>query len=359
MKHSMIAVALLWLAPALAGCRKSAAGPTPPVLSGSGTPPTILSVGSPTKDEDPSVLRAADGTMYVAWFSDRGGNADIYVARSADRVTWSAPVRLGSTQWADFYPNLIQDRTGRLHLVWFQWVALRVGQIRHSSSLDGVTWAPEDFVTTEFLLDDWVPTIAEKPDGGLIVVLVAAKRESSVGNNQLYVVTRSPTQTAWSAPVSMSVNSPTAHDHLPFIARTGSNELTLVWSRFTGDEDFITNPRSDLMLSRSADGVSWSAPITVTTDQRGQNLFAQLYQRHDGSWTLLWLSTRTGAQAMYEVPVLAAAGFPAGARINALLPAGYSHRLSTTPVAGQYLAAWVQGPKDVEDVYVRLITPAP
>ena len=39
----------------------------------------LLSIDSPTKDEDPSVVRGRDGTLFVAWFSDRGGNADIYI----------------------------------------------------------------------------------------------------------------------------------------------------------------------------------------------------------------------------------------------------------------------------------------
>jgi hypothetical protein len=39
----------------------------------------LLSTNSPTKDEDPSVLRAQDGRLIVAWFSDRGRNADIYL----------------------------------------------------------------------------------------------------------------------------------------------------------------------------------------------------------------------------------------------------------------------------------------
>ena len=350
---------LLIVAATLVACKSSSVEPKIPVQQGTGTTPVILSVGSPTKDEDPSVLRAANGTMFVAWFSDRGGNADIYVSSSANRVTWTTPVRIGSPQWADFYPNLIQDRTGRLHLVWFQWVSLFVGQIRHTSSLDGVTWAPEDFVTTEFLLDDWVPTIAEAPDGSLIVIIVAGKRNTAVGNNQLYRVTRSPTQTTWSAPVAMSVNSASEHDHLPFIARTGANEMTLVWVRYTGAADFIVNPRSDLMQSTSSDGVTWSTPVIVTSDQRGQNLFPQLYQRHGGAWSLLWLSTRTGTPTMYEIPAASSGAFPTGLTINTLLPAGYSHRLATTPVAGEYLAAWVQGPKDVEEVYVRLIKPVP
>ena len=85
------------------GCRKTPAGPSDPepVLS----PPTLLSSGSPTKDEDPSVLLARDGTMFVAWFSDRNNNPDIYVARSSDRKTWTAPVRVTSGPAGDFYPT--------------------------------------------------------------------------------------------------------------------------------------------------------------------------------------------------------------------------------------------------------------
>jgi len=70
----------------LAACGGSAAtGPEP---AGSSTfqptDPRLLSTGSPTKDEDPSVLRARDGTMFVAWFSDRGNNPDIYVTSTAN-----------------------------------------------------------------------------------------------------------------------------------------------------------------------------------------------------------------------------------------------------------------------------------
>ena len=136
-----------------------------PLEGAAATPPALLSTGSPTKDEDPSVLLAADGRVFVAWFSDRGNNPDIYVASTNDRRTWSAPVRVTSGPGGDFYPNLLQDSGGVLHLVWFQWVALFVGQIRHATSSDGITWSPEEAVTTEFLVDDWVPTVAEAPDG--------------------------------------------------------------------------------------------------------------------------------------------------------------------------------------------------
>ena len=350
---------IAWAAMILLGacaCRKQPSEPDDPIEPGTATPPVLLSVGSPSGDEDPSLLRAANGTVYAAWFSNRGTSADIYIASTTDRATWSTPVQVSREPHGDFYPNLIQDSQQRLHLTWFAWVAPFLGQIRHSSSLDGVTWSDADAVTTEFLLDDWVPTMAEGPNGSLLVYFVAAKRNLALGNNQIYLAVRRPGQAAWDPPVPLSINSPTEHDHLPFVARTGPGQFTMVWVRFAGDADFITNPRSDLFTATSSDGLTWSAPVRVTSDQRGQNLFPQIYQRHDGSWFLLWLSTRTGSPTMYEMPVSGLASFPAGLTVNALLPAGYSHRLTTTPKPGEYLAAWVQGGKGVEDVYYRLIT---
>src|SRR5512134_561046 len=56
--------------------------------------PRLLSAGSPSKDEDPSVLRAADGTIFVAWFSERSGNPDIWITSTRDGVEWTDPVRV-------------------------------------------------------------------------------------------------------------------------------------------------------------------------------------------------------------------------------------------------------------------------
>ena len=97
----------------------------------------FLSAGSPTKDEDPSVLRARDGTLFVAWFSDRGGNPDIYLTSARDGGAWTAPVRVTTNGGGDFYPSLFQDEAGTIHLVWFRWTAPFVGNIWHNSSSDG------------------------------------------------------------------------------------------------------------------------------------------------------------------------------------------------------------------------------
>lgn len=260
---------------ALFGCKKSA--PTEPTDGSTATTPVLLSVGSPTEDEDPSVLKAQDGSLLIAWFSDR--------------------------------------------------VALAVGQIRYSSSKDGVTWTAHEAVTTEFLVDDWVPTITEAPGGGLLVYFVSAKRDQN-RTADIYVVSKAPSATVWSSALKVAgINSLAEHDQLPFVARTGP-VLTMTWVRYdTSDPDFITNPKSAL----------------------------ELYQHHDGSWYLMWLSTRSGVPRVWEIPLASAGRYPAGVVLNSNLPDGYSHRMAATRNPGEYLAVWVQGAKGSRDVYYRYL----
>ncbi len=339
---------------ALLGCKKSM--PTEPTDNSTATPPVLLSVGSPTEDEDPSVLRAQDGSLLIAWFSDRGGNSDIYISRSQDGATWPAPTRVTILPFGDFYPNLIQGTDGTFHLVWFSWVTLAVGQIRYSSSRDGVTWTSHEAVTTEFLVDDWVPTITEAPGGGLLVYFVSAKRDQN-RTADIYVVSKATGATVWSPAAKVAgINSLTEHDHLPFVARTGA-VLTMTWVRYdTSDPDFITNPKSALYLATSTDGRAWSTPAKVTTETgKVVNLFPELYQHHDGSWYLMWLSTRSGVPRVWEIPLASAGRYPAGLVLNSNLPDGYSHRMVATKNPGEYLAVWVEGVKGSRDVYYRYL----
>jgi hypothetical protein len=224
------------------------------------------------------VLLAADGTLYIAWFSDRGNDNDIYISRSTDETTWSAPVRVSKTSSADFYPNLIQDQDGTLHLVWFQCVDLFLGQIRHASSADGTRWSVEVAVTTELLTDDWLPSLVVAPDGGLLAYFVSRKRISGNSTNEIYVARHPPGGTTWEPARRLTaVNSSMDHDVLPYAARIGSN-VGLVWVRHDArNADFITHPKSDLFYATSSDGLTFSTPTQVTRESgNAANLFPQL-----------------------------------------------------------------------------------
>lgn len=346
---------------ALVACGEEVPPTFPPPFEPAG--PFLLSTGSPTKDEDPSVILARDGSVVVAWFSDRGGNPDVYITRTTDGTNWASPVRVTTNAGGDFYPNLFQDDAGTFHLVWFRWYALERGHIVHNESAGPLAWNPanEDSVTTVPDVDDWVPCITGAADS-LLVFFVSNERDVVNPTNEIYLTVRHPGEDGWDAAIPVpGVNSATEHDHLPFAARTGPDEFTLVWVRHDTSQPspwLSPPPTSHLYYSQSTDGTTWSAPVPVTNDAGAVvNVFPALYRRHNGEWRVLWLSTRAGAPAVFELAVAALDAYPAGIVENTSLPPGYSHRIAPTPVSGAYLGAWVQGPEGSQDVYYRVLRP--
>jgi hypothetical protein len=347
---------IVLLAAGVLGC----SGCDPVAVDDSLFPPTaatVLSSGSPTKDEDPSVLRAQDGALYLAWFSDRGNNPDIYVTWTTRGSSWSAPVRVTTSPNGDFAPQLMQDESGVFHLTWFRWSAPNLGNIWYNSSPDGRTWstANEVRVTNAFNVDDWVPSIVQTADGTLFVYFVSALRDPAA-HSDIFFAQKRPGQTSWSAVARVAgINSASEHDHLPFAMRTG-NTITLVWVRHDASQALPwLNPKSHVYYATSTDGLTWSAPVRVTNDAGNVvNLFPGLYQEADGTWFLNWLSTRNGAPALFELRLGSIATFPIGLRQNPALPgAGYSHRITATATEGVYLGVWVQGADGVQDIYYR------
>lgn len=318
----------------------------------------LLSTGSPTKDEDPSVLLARDSSIYVAWFSDRRGNSDIYLTRTTNGTNWAAPIRVTTDAGGDFYPNLFQDSAGVFHLVWFRWTALNVGHIYHNTSADGLVWSTsgEEQVTTDPSVDDWVPTVTQAPGGTLLVYFVSAKRDTATHNTELYVARKAPGG-AWTAAVKTAgVNNTTQNDHLPFVGRTGAAQITLVWVRNDSIQPipYLAN-KTHLWYSTSADGLTWAAPARITNDTDFVvHLFPQLYADHAGQWSLLWLSNRLGPVQVFELPAASFGSYTTATVADTALPgAGYSHRVAPTRVAGVFIGVWVQGPDGSQDVYYR------
>ena len=319
----------------------------------------LLSTGSPTKDEDPTVLRARDGRMFVAWFSDRGGNPDIYLTSTRDGRTWDAPIRITSDPGGDFYPSLIQDKYGTFHMVWFRWTALNQGNIWYNSSEDGVTWrtSTEVKVTQAVNVDDWVPSIVETADGKLLVFFASQRRwPAATPTYDLYVAVKRPESNTWDAVVGVpGVSTPTHHENLPVAARTG-DRITLVWVRHDLSQTFPwVAAKSDLYYATSLDGMTYTSPRQITNDAGNVvNVFPALYEAQAGGWSLNWLSTRGGAPSVFELPLSNTNRYPEGITENRALPPGYSHHIAATPVPGVYLGVWVQGPEGAQDIYYRV-----
>lgn len=341
----------------ITSCKKTPAEPSENVST---TTPSLISTDNAGKDEDPSLL-ATPGKLFIAWFSERSQQQHLFVRSSTDNgKTWGPTNRITTVETGHFYPSLFLDSKGALHAVWFRWVQLFVGQIRHATSTDGVTWTLPEPVTVQFLVDDWVPSITEAKDGTLLVYFVSQKRDLALGLNQIYLAAKAPGAAQWTTPVAVpGVNGGAKSNHLPYATRIG-DEVALVWVR--NDPPSLTPwlapvPKSDVFFATSPDGKSFSNASQVTKEGAGiANVFPYLYQRHDNSWWLVWQSTRRGGAKVFEIAVAGLSNYPTGVVEDAWMPSGYSHKIVRTTTPNEYLAAWVQGIDPTQDIYAMTLT---
>jgi hypothetical protein len=295
--------------------------------------------------------------LYVAWFSDRTGTGDIYVMRTDQGTQWSEPARVTTDQGGDFAPSLIQDGAGVFHLAWFRWTAPFLGHIWYNRSADGLTWDPEDEVrvTDEVGVDDWVPTLVEAPDGGLVVYFASALRNESDGVTDLYMSRLPPGGAPWSdARRVVGLNSAAEHDHLPNVTRMG-DRIGITWVRHDTSEALPwLNRRSHIYYATSPDGEIWGSPVALTSDPGPiVNLFPGLYQEGGSRWRINWLSTRTGDPVLYDARVTSTGETAGGpARVDGVGP-GYSHRIVWTGSGRVHLGVWVTGPEGSQDLEYR------
>jgi hypothetical protein len=335
----------------------AAPGPDgPPVPVYTPGDPIVIGDGA-GNDEDPAVLVAADGSLYVTWFSESEG-FDIVISRSTDGQTWSPPVHISSGSARDFGPTLYQDVTGRIHAVWFRWDSgAPPGHLMHDASApgDGLAWstADENEVTTVGAWDDWVPSIAADDSGQMHV---AFARNTCPPPDECYGIytTSSATGAVWSDPVPVVQADATTEHHLPSIAYL-DGELWLAWDPFdrAANTPFDNSSTGSHISIMRYDTGTWVDRGDITArDDNEVSLFPHLFAAHGGAPHLLWLSAGPIAATNVEKGLAELDTEPRP------LPslAGYSARLVATPTADVYLAAWVQGPDGEREVAIQLMT---
>jgi hypothetical protein len=349
---------------AFAACGGGSASPDAAAIDGTTTDaapafepgaPLLLSTASPGNDEDPAVLLARDGSIYVAWFSESAGN-DIVISRTVDGVAWSPPVHVSSGAATDFGPTLYQDAGGVIHAAWFRWAGSSPpGKIVHAraTSPDSVAaWTAEVDVTTASATDDWVPSLTASPSGALVV---AFARNTCAPPSTCYAIvaaTSNDIGASWGAPVPVVTAGSGVQHHLPAIANTGG-ELVVAWDPW---DSTAASPYASLQagahvsIIHSATGATWNGTSDLTARATDRiTVFPTLFADHDGAWHAAWLDADASGQRVVEVPLTSPSTTPATLPID-----GYSPRVVATPTPGVFLAAWVAGPQNERDIYVRV-----
>jgi hypothetical protein len=338
------------------GCSGPSISPREPEGAASRHSETVALLPHPGKDEDPSLLRGADGAFWLAWFSERSGNADIWMTRSPDGVHWQPPWQVTSHPDADFCPSLLQARDRRFHLAWFRQAA-RSG-IRNiyyaSGDAHGRNWSAPRAITRE-QSEDWVPSLMEDAKR----VLWIAWASNRTGNKDIFLVRSGDRGKTWSQP--RQITDHPEEDDFPCLAQLGSGAYCLVWTRHRQRRkgEWLPNDTSEVMCSRSRDGERWSQPRAITRD-RFADAFPAIHRNVSASkYFVSWTTNRYGPQAgIAGVMLSESMQYPAAPfRITPLGAQGYYARLAPTDREGLYLLVWVsktdRGDLDLFRQFVR------
>lgn len=375
--HAMRSAVLLLAALGVTGCGNANTdgpqGDTTPREQLSETLPSNLSPGNiGGQDEDPAILKAADGALYVAWYSDRNGTRptgelarEVFLMRSMDGSTWSdPPIQLSSNTGDEraFYPTLAQGPDGTIHAAWWKVVPLMGGgtsnRIVYKSSSDGSDWsAPEQEVAAG--PGDFLPSIAVDAAGTVYLYFAAIVRDDTgmtdFGQTTLRVWVVVRQGGVWGAPALVQgVNDAAFHNTYPYVRYT-DGRFVMTWTRYdaaSGNDPLtvIGEASTRTMYATSLDGTTWTGPVTLSNVAAGAiEVFPSLFAT-GGAWYGLWLSTEplpTGRHVEL-VP-----GAPYASLRERPELTGYSARMCETATPGIFWAVWVEGTNPTQKIRHR------
>lgn len=339
----------------LAGCASLAPPPprevfdTGPIAATEDSAPLRLSP-NPDHDEDPALVRTADGTFHVVWSAKQEGKVDLFVRSSRDGRTWSDAARITTTPDADFYPALVEAADGSLHLTWF--LLQRKGMsIWHARSLDGLRWS-EPTAITEPGGVNWGPAIYEDAQR-LLWILWSSDR---TGNRELFASSSEDGGRSWSTAHRLT-DSP-GDDDFPHVLESRGERL-LVWTRYRNGSSlrkYYRDGTAEVVCASSRDGLHWSDPTPCSPADPGDRqvdflpvVFADSTQ--DRVY-LSWTSSRP--HAMGDILVRELESSAPIRQLTASERSDYDAKIVATGRPDEYLMVWVSNREGKTDIFVRL-----
>ena len=220
---------------------------------------------------DPSVAYDAAHSVWLISSLPIGVPTQVAVSRSSDGITWSNPIRVSRNETGDADKNWIAcDNTasspnyGRCYVEWDDSNANDV--VWMSTSLDGgQTWQPAKNTANAATGLGGEPVV--QPNGNVIVPMLEICQSPCTPSILAFSSVNGGA--SWSGTVAVA---PTAHhlvagnlrtDPLPSVQVDGGGTVYVVWQDCKFRKNCTSN---DLVMSTSADGVTWSAPSRIPID---------------------------------------------------------------------------------------------
>jgi len=198
-----------------------------------------------TWDEDPSIMEDAYGRIWVAWCRKAGGNREIFYKYSSDHgESWSPDTQLTNHIGVDKAPSIMQAADGS---IWIAWASYRTGEtvdyeILYKYTYDyGENWSSDTMLTNQTGFDV-SPCIIQARDGSIFVFWVSDRiHPNDSANDLFYEISEDMAQT-WSKPLGQrgtQLTTDAEQDVSPSAANIDDGRIWVTWSsnRVTAQAD--------------------------------------------------------------------------------------------------------------------------
>jgi hypothetical protein len=229
---------------------------------------TVSTSGTFLAASDPAVaFDRAHGVWMVASLAIASGTDLVAVSRSADAMSWQAPIAVSSTtdadkQWIACDNTSASPFFGHCYVEWDDPSQPANGLIWMSTSADGgLTWSAA--VNTAALSTGLGGQPVIQPNGRVVVPI-----ENALGT-QMLAFTSTDGGLTWNAPVTISnitdhlVAGNLRTSSLPSAAVDAAGRVYVVWQDCRFRAGCSSN---DVVLSTSSDGSNWTAPAGIPID---------------------------------------------------------------------------------------------
>jgi len=238
-------------------------------------------------DSSPSIMQAKNGTIFIAWESNRlntsiyAHSAIFYSVSNNNGASWSNAKALTDNQEENQEPRLFQAANGTIWLVWTKYHGappLDNYDIFYKT-YDGAKWSPEHQLTTDPLWDV-SPSITQTLDGKIWVVWSKIYANNT---SDIYYQTYSNNQ--WSDVIQLIHGVYTNTNAA--ICQMIWGTIWVVYTRTDTENGF-----SDLWYITS-NGTVWNSPTPLTSANSDRSdSWPGLFQAKDRGIWLVWASDR-------------------------------------------------------------------
>lgn len=246
-------------------------------------------------DLSPSILQAANGTIFIAWQSMELGNDEVFYKISSDGgASWSDAQQLTDDPYPDTSPSLGQTKDGR---IWVTWSSYRTGDFEiFYKSYNGSSWSDDTRLTDDPKIDS-TSSILETEDQILWIFWTACE-ESTGSNNDIYYKYSVDGGSNWSDRIEYTTDE--NNDMWSSTTQTSDLKVWVVWtSNRTGNDDILyrTSLVGDISGPENPPG-SGEYPPDGTVDTYDLAFVGEAYGRGEGdpNWDEYLVADITGPE---------------------------------------------------------------